>query len=258
MARLAQAAYSCRSGSQKPDEAGILADLKKEDSGFRSVRGADKNSAQGVLIEHEDYWCFAFRGTDEIRDWVDNINAFPTRVLFGEFHRGFAQSTEDVWSDLYEPYLEGYQADRSAKRPRPVFLTGHSLGGAMATVAAAKLLHVDHPFTSVYTFGQPRAMSLETARIFDMESKARFYRFQNNGDIVTRVPSRLMGYSHVGTCLYIAQDKQIHDDIGLWFRFLDTLGGAVEAAKAMRLDAVKDHAVGDYLEAIRGWKIAPE
>lgn len=256
MARIAQSVF-IKTPSHAPDEAGILKDLKDDDPDFIKVTGADKNSAQAVLIEHRDYWCFAFRGSDEMRDWLDNVNAFPTRILFGEFHRGFARSTDDVWEPLFERYLVGRQADRAAGRPRPIFLVGHSLGGAMATVAAAKLLHIDHPFTSVYTFGQPRAMTLETARIFNNEARDRFFRFQNNGDIVTRVPSRLMGYSHVGICLYIAQDKRIHDDIGLWFRFLDTLGGAVEAASAIRLDAVEDHAMIDYLDAIRAWNREP-
>ncbi|WP_296809994.1 lipase family protein [Thiocapsa sp.] len=256
MARIAQSVF-IKTPSHAPDEAGILKDLKDDDPDFIKVTGADKNSAQAVLIEHRDYWCFAFRGSDEMRDWLDNVNAFPTRILFGEFHRGFARSTDDVWEPLFERYLVGRQADRAAGRPRPIFLVGHSLGGAMATVAAAKLLHVDLPFTSVYTFGQPRAMTLETARIFNNEARDRFFRFQNNGDIVTRVPSRLMGYSHVGICLYIAQDKRIHDDIGLWFRFLDTVGGAVEAASAIRLDAVEDHAMIDYLDAIRAWNREP-
>lgn len=256
MARIAQSA-NIKDASNAPDETGILKDLQTEDAGFISVVGADKNSAQGVLIEHRDYWCFAFRGTDEISDWLDNINAFPTRILFGEFHRGFARSTDDVWVPLFERYLAGRKADRAARRPRPIFFSGHSLGGAMATVAAAKLLHVDHPFTSVYTFGQPRAMTLETARIFNNEAKNRFFRFQNNGDIVPRVPSRLMSYSHVGLCLYIDQDKRIHDDVGLWFRFLDMVEGAVEAASALRLDAVEDHAMVDYLDAIRAWNRAP-
>ncbi|WP_281241831.1 hypothetical protein [Thiocapsa roseopersicina] len=43
----------------------------------------------------------------------------------------------------------------------------------------------------------------------------------------------------------------------MWFRFLDTLGGAVEAASAIRLDAVEDHAMIDYLDAIRAWNREP-
>ena len=73
----------------------------------------------------------------------------------------------------------------------------------MATIAAAKFIHEDMPFTSVYTFGQPRAMTRDTSRIFNMECKSRFFRFHNNNDLVTRVPARVMGYSHVGSYMYI-------------------------------------------------------
>ncbi len=45
------------------DEAEILDDLKHEDSKFISVRATSKNSAQAALIEHEKYFCIAFRGT---------------------------------------------------------------------------------------------------------------------------------------------------------------------------------------------------
>lgn len=156
---------------------------------------------------------------------------------------------------MFQAYLDGRAADRAAKRPRPVFLTGHSLGGAMATVAASRLLHIDQPFTSCYTFGQPWAMTLETARVFNVDARGRFHRFQNNSDIVTRLPSRLMGYSHVGGCLYITQDRAIHDDVGFWFRFLDTVSGVVEEALKRRLDLIEDHDMADYLEAIRGWRL---
>lgn len=253
MAKLALAVYTTRAGSERPDDQRILTELKAEDARFVSVTPTSRNSAQAILVEHEDYWCFAFRGTDEIRDWLDNLNAFPERVLFGEFHRGFWNSTEDVWQPLFEHYRDGRAADRQARTPRPVFLTGHSLGGAMATIAAARLVHEDQPFSSTYTFGQPRAMTLETARIFNADAKGRFHRFQNNSDIVTRLPSRLMGYSHVGSCRYISQDKRIHEDVGAWFRFLDTVTDIVESASELRLDLVEDHAMVDYLAAIRAW-----
>ena len=101
MARLSKVVYLKKSeDNQAPDETAILANLKAEDDKFISVLGTDKNSAQAALIEHEDYICLAFRGTDEVADWLDNINAFSTKELFGEFHRGFWQSVEDVWQPL--------------------------------------------------------------------------------------------------------------------------------------------------------------
>ncbi len=198
MAKISKLIYACKAGSKHPDEALILSQLKDEDSGFLSVVGEDKNTAQAALIEHKDFLCMVFRGTDELGDWLDNINAFPVKVLFGDFHRGFWGSVNDVWDKINGRYEEC-----RGERKRPLFITGHSLGGAMATIAASRLIHDDKPFTSVYTFGQPRAMSRETAQFFSVEDKGRCHRFLNNEDIVTRVPSRLMGYGHVGNCLYI-------------------------------------------------------
>lgn len=250
MARIAKAVYMKESGSDMPDKEKIKQDLQMEDSGFIEVYPESNNSAQAALVEHKDYYCLAFRGTDEFSDWLDNINAFQERALFGGFHRGFWNSLNDVWAPLYKKYLELRDENK-----RPLFLTGHSLGGAMATVGASKLIHEDRPFTSVYTFGQPRAVTLETARIFNVEAAGRYFRFQNNNDMVTRVPGRLMGYSHVGSCLYISEEKKLHKDPGFWFRFLDSIDGAVDAVRESGIDAVEDHNMDDYLGAVAEWRV---
>ena len=249
MARLSEEVYLKKSEDNPiPDEDRILANLRKDDPKFISISGVDKNSAQAALIEHEDYLCMAFRGTDEFSDWLDNINAFSTKELFGEFHRGFWNSVEDVWRPINKKfrYLQ-------KKNKRPLFITGHSLGGAMATIAAAKLIHEDKPFTSVYTFGQPRALSRETAQTFNVECKSRFFRFHNNNDIVTRVPARLMGYSHVGSYLYITEEKEIHQEVGFWFKFLDQIEGVIKDIKESGFDSIKDHDMNEYLKAIKKW-----
>ncbi len=248
MARLSQLVYESVDASNAPNESAILNELQAEDSKFESVTGFSRNTAQAALVEHEDYLCFAFRGTDEPKDWLDNINAFSTAELFGEFHRGFWNSVEDIWQGLFRLYQ-----DKRNEQPRPLFLTGHSLGGAMATVAASRLIHNDLPFTSTYTFGQPRAMTLATARVFNIEARGRTHRFQNNNDIVTRVPARFMGYSHVGNFIYIDENKRLKDDPGFWNRFLDTVQGAVDALRETGVDAVEDHDIGRYLRAVEKW-----
>lgn len=249
MARISKEVYLTKSDTdQRPDEAKILENLTRDDSNFIQVVGADKNSAQGALIEHKKFYCMAFRGTNELADWIDNINAFAVDNLFGKFHRGFWNSVEDIWEPLYSKYVE-----LNKQNKRPLFITGHSLGGAMATIAASRLIHLDLPFTSVYTFGQPRALSRESARIFNAECKSRFYRFHNNNDLVTRVPTRLMGYSHVGTYLYISSEKTIYREPGFWFRFLDIVDGALDAVREKGIDGVEDHSMDRYLEASIKW-----
>jgi len=249
MARLSKEVYLKKSeGNQIPDETQILKNLREDDDKFISVFGVDNDSAQAALIEHEEYLCIAFRGTNELKDWLDNINIFSTKVLFGEFHRGFWNSVEDVWKPI-----DVKCRDLQMLRKRPIFITGHSLGGAMATIAAAKFIHEDKPFTSVYTFGQPRVMSQTTAQIFNVECKSRFFRFHNNNDIVTRVPSRLMGYSHIGSYLYITEEEVICPEIGFWFRFVDCFDGALNALTERGIDAVEDHNIERYLHAIERW-----
>jgi hypothetical protein len=67
------------------------------------MRNLPKNSYyDDCHVYYEDYICLAFRGTDEVADWLDNINAFSKKELFGEFHRGFWKSVEDVWQPLME------------------------------------------------------------------------------------------------------------------------------------------------------------
>ncbi|WP_082880283.1 lipase family protein [Vibrio bivalvicida] len=251
MARLAKEVYKkTSSNNQMPDEDMILTSIKNDDDRFISVFGVDNNSAQAALIEHDEYLCITFRGTNEVADWLDNINAFSTNELFGEFHRGFYQSVEDVW-----PKLDSKCKALQKEKKRPLFFAGHSLGGAMATIAAAKYIHEDKPFTSVYTFGQPRALTRVTSQFFNVECKNRFFRFHNNNDIVTRVPARLMGYSHVGSYLYISEEKLIHQDPGFWFRFVDYFDGALSALREKGIDGVEDHDMGRYLEAIEKWDL---
>ena len=191
----------------------------------------------------------AFRGTDELSDWLDNINVCSTKELSGEFHRGFWNSVEDIREPIFMRYK-----DLQKQRKRPLFITGHSLGGAMATITASKLIYENEPFTSVYTFGQPRALTRETSKIFNMECKSRFFRFHNNNDIVTGVPSRLMGYSHIGTYLYISKEQTIHQETGFWFRFVDHFDGALDALREKGIDAIEDHDISKYLKAIQEWK----
>ncbi|MFM9111027.1 MAG: lipase family protein [Prochlorococcaceae cyanobacterium] len=253
MARLASSVYQSKPGGHDPDEAGILRNLKAEDSGFISVHGFSKNSAQAAVVEHTDYLSLVFRGTDQLADWIDNLNSFSEQALFGGFHRGFLHSVQDLWNPLFQCYSELNQ-----KKPRALFVTGHSLGGAMATVASSILIHHDEGFTSTYTFGQPRAVTRDTARVYSVAANSKTFRFQNNNDIVTRAPARVMGYSHVGTFLYITQEKEIHQDPGRWLQFLDNASGTMESLKEKGIDAVEDHGMVHYLDAVRAWKFKKE
>ena len=54
---------------------------------------------------------------------------------------------------------------------------------------------------------------------------------------------------------YISEEKEIHPEAGFWFKFVDTIDGALTAIRQDGIDAVEDHAMRNYLEAISHWNL---
>lgn len=252
-----------------PDEERILKELQALDSDFLDVKGFNCRSSQGIAIQHENYVVAAFRGTDELEDWLDNIKVFSTQGPLGNVHSGFYNALLDIWErrEMWE-YIQKLR-DRGTdeveqpvwlkglKKPkRSLWLTGHSLGGAMATLAAAWLAERKIPFNGAYTFGQPRCGDENFQIAFDSKLNKRFFRFQNNNDIVTRIPARLMGYEHVGRYIHITENRELKADISWWHRFVDRLEGVVKNIidNEIKLEWVDDHHLEkQYIEGIRAW-----
>ena len=51
----------------------------------------------------------------------------------------------------------------------------------------------------------------------------------------------------------ISEDKSLHNDIGWWYRFLDSAEGVIKAIPKKGLDGVEDHSMSDYLKAVESW-----
>ena len=176
MAQLSLAVYS-KKFDGSPDEASILAALQALDCRFKVVKPFDASSSQGCIVGHDEFVAAVFRGTDEIADWLDNLNVMPVSGPFGMVHKGFYEALMDIWPGMRKELRVMRTHD---KFRRPLWLAGHSLGGAMATLAASQLVEDDEPFYGVYTFGSPRCGDKHFARTYKMEAGARTYRFQNN------------------------------------------------------------------------------
>lgn len=200
MAELARAAYLSNQNAS-PDAPTILEQLRAMDSNFQDVCPFNARSSQTCVVAHEDFVCATFRGTDELADWRDNVQTGKVNGPFGGVHAWFQAALMDVW-----PAMEARLAQYA---PRPLWLTGHSLVGAMATLAASQLAEADESFFGVYTFGSPRCGGKKFARIYIVEAGARSHRFQNNNDIVTMFPTRQMKYRHVGRLAYITEGGNV-------------------------------------------------
>ncbi|KAJ7731794.1 Alpha/Beta hydrolase protein [Mycena maculata] len=158
---------------------------------------------------------FAFRGTVTEKEWIRNYRALPKLSYdywFGsEIHSGFSTGLVEAM-----PWIRNFVRAFANKDPNtPVYFTGHSLGGAYATLLAANLLvdpnlgerRADTPainFQGLYTFGSPRVGNRIFKRAFDAAraeyptGKPDVLRFVNGDDIVTKVPPLFLGYRHVG------------------------------------------------------------
>jgi triacylglycerol lipase len=130
-----------------------------------------------------------FRGTHDLTDVkTDGDIGLEPWSGPGLVHRGFEESLDAIWPDL-EKTLR--QAPFSTL---PLLFTGHSLGAALATLAAARLVQEDRPPSALYTFGSPRVGNAPFASSL---GGIPVFRVVDGRDIIARVPL-LFGYTDVG------------------------------------------------------------
>lgn len=166
----------------------------------------------------------------------------------GKVHAGFLRALCLVWDDILQVIAE------VQNNAQPIWITGHSLGGALATLAAARFaLELDKPVRGIYTFGQPRAGDREFARIFNADLKQIFFRFVNNSDIVTRIPTREMCYSHVGSLRFFDSNGDLFDDVSWWQDFLESVKGNLKELIDLSLIPanIENHKMESYIQNIQ-------
>ncbi|KAL5650107.1 hypothetical protein ACJX0J_040916, partial [Zea mays] len=178
----------------------------------------------------------AFRGTEQSR-WKDlrtDLMLVPAGLnperLGGDFkqevqvHSGFLGAYDSVRNRIMTliKYAIGYDDEEDAENiPRwHVYVTGHSLGGALATLLALELSSSQMAkngaiFVTMYNFGSPRVGNRRFAEVYNAKVKDS-WRIVNHRDIIPTVP-RLMGYCHVEAPVYLkfgdAKDAPVNNSI---------------------------------------------
>lgn len=231
LGRIAALAYDA------PDKAGA----QFRDWGFDRIRFLDRDDTQGYVLGSSTLVVVAFRGTepDRLQDWLSDANAAFVTGPWGRVHAGFQKALGLVWEEM------GLTIGAFQDRGQALFVTGHSLGAALATLAVAHMRAGpnDKPVRGLYTFGSPRVGDRTFETAFDADFGPRCYRFVNNNDLVTRVPPRSVGFSHVGTMLYFDRNGGLQDDPGFWDQFLDSVQGAAQDFGSLGPDSIKDHSM---------------
>lgn len=166
-----------------------------------------ENRVFGFSLEwNQQQTVVVFRGTDNIRNWILNVDIFFTEYPSPEcpqcqIHEGFLS--------MYQKYLESSVREIVVqKNPFASFVfTGHSLGGAFAVIAASEYYRLVNGTQSpqLYLFGSPRIGNREFQKWFPWHSST--HTLIHYRDIVPHLPLKALEYRHVGNLLLFNENN---------------------------------------------------
>ena len=206
----------------------------------------DDGNTQAFLAASSSARLLAFRGSDDLKAWQTNLRSRPVPWSGpGRAHDGFAAAFEEAWPSI------GHRIDREDSRP--LVITGHSLGGALAVLAGLR-----SPGSLIYSFGAPRVGDRRLAAALNREAD-RFHRYTNYRDPVTLLPPGLLGYRHGGTAYHIAKTGSVgalpaprsRGRIGSMDQLLGKILKAWNSRKQGLRNDLTDHAIINYVSALR-------
>ena len=227
-----------------------------EEIGYTKVTFLDNSGSQGYVLENKNEIIVVCRGTEtkEPIDMIQDIKLwYVSEPRVGLVHDGFKTSADLLWPTVYDQ-IQNHKS-------KPVYFTGHSLGAAMASVMAVRMLH-DSDMAKpkkLFTYGSPRAFSFISSCIAC--SGIEHHRWVNNLDIVTRSPGMLMGYRHFGKLHYINSWGNVVDKANVFYRERDRIGSWNRAIADSKLGYIDSHGIDHYISALENYKngiVSPE
>jgi hypothetical protein len=180
------------SSAKPPTRQQVLDTVKLDEIEF-----FNKEDTQAALVKTKSsadvqFAALVLRGTNNLMDWLTDITAIPTGWAgHGNVHKGFAKALTLIWDKVTTSLNDNVPSDC------PLFITGHSLGAALATLAASL-----RPPRALYTFGSPRVGDKDFGKTL---SGVKNFRVVNNRDAVTTAPPPLP-FHHVGELHYITHE----------------------------------------------------
>ena len=212
----------------------------------------NKTSTQGFLAINDETIQISFRGTTDERDLKTDFNFFKTSSPFGKVHKGFYKSLTSIYDEILREIKQ-----IPSWESKSIYISGHSLGGALAQLMARKLVHDGIAVDYVFTFGSPRVGNGKFARKYNKYFKKNSFRFVNNNDGVVFLPPRLFGYKHAKACAYITSKGKIKwrntyfgESISWFKEIFDRLRGSAKELQNLKIDLKTDHNISNYKSAI--------
>jgi hypothetical protein len=174
----------------------------RDQLGMESAFIAVGNS-QAYLLSNDQHLAVAFRGTENpatlegLKDWLltdaMNLLILPTGRLGTDlaaagvgarFHQGFVDALADIWEPVHQAVAKELE-----KQDRPLWITGHSLGGSLALLAAWMFLRRTINVHQVYTFGAPMIGNADAMKAFERELDGKVFRYVDHIDMIPKLPT---------------------------------------------------------------------
>ena len=196
--------------------------------GFRDDLGLSAklfsvDNTQVYVAESPDHLVVAFRGTEDptsidgLKDWLltdaMNLLVVPEGRLGhdlsaagvgAKFHKGFVDAIAEIW----EPLRDEVEA-KMKQSDRPLWITGHSLGGALALLAAWLLKRRFINVHQIYTYGAPMIGNQKASDAFNREFSGKIFRYVSGRDPVPKLPGLSLvanEFTHVETAQVLGTD----------------------------------------------------
>ena len=151
-ARLANAAYESRDTVAR-----LATEIGNELTMYEDIPGLDVTFCLFTDTKNKTHWV-AVRGTVNIRNTLVNLDLqlLPNNDIGIQLHSGFAETAKDIFLKIKPALKKGYAIN----------ITGHSLGGGVASILAMYLDMMQYSVTRVVTFGQPKVTNYTGAKKF--------------------------------------------------------------------------------------------
>ena len=207
-----------RSRSQLMDHEtfrGIFLNAGFEDS--KLIQRSDVlRSTQMYFAQRPELAILAFCGTvkGNLKNLLTDFDALPVNPNDPGntiVHKGFSEALDIVWTDAKQ-LLDGYRQEHPESQ---IYFTGHSLGGALATLAIWRFQkdQTDRN-VSLYTIGCPRVGNQRFCDELILRATRGIFRYMDGNDLVTHVPPAELIYAHPGNGLPIgARQWQLTGEI---------------------------------------------
>jgi triacylglycerol lipase len=151
----------------------------------------------------------AFPGTRTRDQWLEDFDGIgvPNRFGSGIVHQGF----QNQYAVLRPSLLAGLAQAAALCKSGLMWITGHSLGAALATLFSSDIQMVAGFQRLTYTWAGPRVGWHNYASWFT-EWFGPLYRIVNEWDVVPHSPPAVNGYKHVGTEVLIDGGRPAEND----------------------------------------------